>query len=314
MLRSLFILCFAFCANLAIAQTAALETNKPVTAPANPPPAAAPAPAFEPKVVVTVDKTSQQIFITTPDLEKPLVDKVSTGGGLKTPNGKERSDAQPYCGTTPTIQNLVVPAIEKGKGQTMEKVHYSKLFEDGNGEQIPMPNAINLFNGTPQRREFAGIFFHTVPPSYTKLLGQNVSGGCIRLSKPTSSFLYSQMKKHGGIIVHIIGEDPPASKNGRNYCTPKMVAAAKAKMGQSGDTDWAYNRPGPRRSNYQDYADYQDALREYRRDVREAARDREREMRDRERELRNRQREDERNRRRRRYVNDPFPIPFGRGW
>lgn len=229
-----------------------------------------PAPKFEPKVFVTVDKFAQSITIVGPGLDQPWVDAVSTGGGFKNPTGRERPDAQPYCATTTAVTNFWIPAREGGRNPTMKRVHYSKLFEDDNGNQVAMPNAIYIQNGE---------FFHTAPKNYIKYLGQNVSGGCIRLHPKTSKLLYSMMKENGGILVNIINDDPPMSKGQRNYCTAKQVAQAKArKLAQARERNWWEDNEDRRRSSWGwnwDDDDEDDRRRDRERDRKRRKRDRE---------------------------------------
>lgn len=179
-------------------------------------------------VEVWVDQKTQTITIQTPDRKEPLVDKVSTGGGLKVPNGtKVKKD--PYCARTPKIEK-VISAVEESdfagttcnaeeirSRSTVFKDYRSRTFTDKEGREVPMPNAIRIEGG---------IFFHTVPPSYVGLMGQNVSGECIRLYNKTSSFLQAQIKKYGAIKVHI-SEPPEVDPRAPNYCDENKVAQAK---------------------------------------------------------------------------------------
>lgn len=245
------------------------------------------APTVTPQVFVTVNKSNQTITIESPEgivtegnitADVPwgkkwtAMDwKVSTGGGLKRPKGKNAKG--PYCANddTPNIPGrsipgqlingerwLWIPAIEmdenfqiwtyglNGPGSReltpkaipkMTRVHYSNTFEDENGNTVPMQDAIRIHGG---------IFFHRALDSYMKYLGQNVSGGCIRLSTRTAKLLYGNydsyhdrkgrvvtngnkptlglMKKYGGIAVRIVGDNPPMKAGSRSYCTPQMVA------------------------------------------------------------------------------------------
>lgn len=169
-------------------------------------------------IIVEVDRATQTIKVKTPTSE--WEDKVSTGGGLKIPNGVERSDKTPYCANeeTPTLNQKSIKAIESGKGVTMKRVHYSNTFSDAKGNKIAMPWAINLGGG---------IYFHEAPPAYVGLLGKNVSGGCIRLSAASAERLYSEMLEFGGMTVSIFGDNPASKPGERNYCTPLMVEHAK---------------------------------------------------------------------------------------
>lgn len=200
--------------------------------------------------VVTVDKWTQTITIQAADLEEPWIRKVSTGGGLKVPNGKNAQS--PYCASTPEVKSKFIPAITSGPNTTMEPMHYSNTFAYG-GEPAPMPWAIRIEGG---------IFFHergdssirvrtkdgVVPVSYNHLLGQNVSGECVRLDSQTSRLLYGLALKYGGISASITGQDPlPVEEgyctriNGKkkcfapNYCDEKMVAMAKKGVTEAKD-------------------------------------------------------------------------------
>lgn len=169
-------------------------------------------------MLVEVDRTTQTIKVKTPrgDWE----DKVSTGGGLKLPNGVERKDKSPYCANqeTPDLNQVYIAAAESGPDRTMEPVHFSNTFSDQKGNKIAMPWAISLGGG---------IYFHEAPPSYLEFLGKNVSGGCIRLPPGRAEQLYREMLEFGGITVTISGENPPSKPGERSYCTAEMVEKAK---------------------------------------------------------------------------------------
>lgn len=208
------------------------------------------APANSGFPVVTVDKWTQTITIETADFNEPWVRKVSTGGGLKVPNGK--NSKSPYCASTPEVKSKFIPAITSGPNTTMEKMHYSNTFAYG-GEPAPMPWAIRIEGG---------VFFHergdssikvrtkdgVVPVSYNHLLGQNVSGECVRLDSQTARLLYGLALKYGGITASITGQDPLPVNEGYctridgkkkcfapNYCDEKMVALAKKGMTEAQD-------------------------------------------------------------------------------
>lgn len=178
-------------------------------------------------VKVFVDQQNQTISISTPDLEEPWESKVSTGGGLKIPNGKNAKG--PYCARTPAIKKLIraVPEADfEGSGCTADQIHdnatvfrmyHTNTFSDENKRPIPMPNAIRINQG---------IFFHEVPPSYAKLLGKNVSGECVRLTPKTAKFLREQIEKYGAIEVTI--SEPPDEDHTAQYCDERMVARARA--------------------------------------------------------------------------------------
>jgi hypothetical protein len=178
-------------------------------------------------VEVWVDQDKQTITIHTPDRQTDLVDKVSTGGGLKIPNGKLKKN--PYCARTPKMDRLISAVKvddfahtsctpdQKRDRSTVFPMYYSRTFTDKNGRLVPMPKAIRIDGG---------IFFHVVPPSYKGLLGHNVSGECVRLNESTATFLQAQINKYGAIKVHI-SEPPAVDRDMPQYCDEQMVAQAK---------------------------------------------------------------------------------------
>ena len=246
-------------------------------------PAQAPAPAPTdgsdrfPKVFVLIDKSItaqkpyQNIQIQVVNQDGSLipigkyVDKVSTGGGFKNPTGV--ANKAPYCASTPVVPkaNIVdkkaklylaadhpgfqyqfIPALTSGPRITMERVHYSRTFEDDSGEPIPMPNAIHVTGG---------IYLHEVPPAYVDLLGYAVSGGCVRLHKTASNLLWDLAIRYGGIHLAITGQNPPAikfkRKNGKRIdttCTSEMIEEAKWDRGYAEELPWLRSeRPSQRR-------------------------------------------------------------------
>lgn len=172
-------------------------------------------------MLIEVDRSTQTITVKTP--QGDWTDKVSTGGGLKFPNGVEAQGRSPYCANnvTPSFDQVYFPAITSGPGTNMKPVHYSNTFSDQKGNKIAMPWAINLG---------AGIYFHEAPPSYVGLLGQNVSGGCIRLSPARAKQLYAQMIENGGATVSIFGENPESNPGDRSYCDKEMILEARARL------------------------------------------------------------------------------------
>lgn len=172
-------------------------------------------------MLIEVDRSTQTITVKTP--QGDWTDKVSTGGGLKFPNGVEAQGRSPYCANnvTPSLDQVYFPAITDGPGTNMKPVHYSNTFSDQQGNKIAMPWAINLG---------AGIYFHEAPPSYVGLLGKNVSGGCIRLSPARAKQLYSQMIENGGATVSIFGENPEVNPGDRSYCDKEMILEARARL------------------------------------------------------------------------------------
>lgn len=204
-----------------------------------------PAPAGAPQPEVSVDKETQEITINSPSLDEPWIRKVSTGGGLKIPNGENYQ--KPYCASTPNYPRHFIPATTKGGNAQMEPVHYSKTFtHDGVGSEMKW--SIRM---VPDQ----GVFFHEVPGGTmsfdttndgyrkvynTHLLGHNVSGECIRLDGQTARLLYGLSLKYGGIYAQVVGNDPaPVTEgycdivNGKkkcfspNYCDEDMRLAAE---------------------------------------------------------------------------------------
>lgn len=187
-----------------------------------------------PQVIVPVNQLDQTISIETPDRAEPVVAKVSTGGGLKIPNGSIKKG--PYCARTPRMDRRIIRAITasdfKGTSCTPDQIrdratvfpmYHTRTFTDKNDNPIPMPKAIRIDGG---------IFFHEVPPSYRGLLGQNVSGECVRLDPKTAKFLFDQIQKYGAIEVSI-SEPPEVSREMPQYCDARMVAQARGDL-QSG--------------------------------------------------------------------------------
>jgi hypothetical protein len=76
-------------------------------------------------VKVYVDQQTQTVRIVTPDRQQPVESRVSTGGGLKIPNGKLKK--APYCARTPSKDRLVISAVTpemfKGTGCTPDEIH-----------------------------------------------------------------------------------------------------------------------------------------------------------------------------------------------
>ncbi len=184
-------------------------------------------------VDVVIDQEAQLIYITYPSSDGKGTEffssRISTGGGLKIPNGV--NPRPPYCAKTPEIKTKIIPAIkaedfdktrctdkEIRARSTVFKQYYTETFSDGEGNPIPMPNAIRLDN--------EGDFLHTVPPSYAKLLGENVSGGCVRLNPRVSEILFKQMLKHGAIRV-TVKPPPTPNKCKPQYCDDKIKDQAK---------------------------------------------------------------------------------------
>jgi len=185
-------------------------------------------------VKVYVDQQTQRIEIQSPDLPKPREAAVSTGGGLKIPNGEIKKP--PYCARTPRKDRLIISAVReemfKGTGCTPDEIrakstvfpmYHTRTFTDKDGKPIPMPRAIRITGG---------IFFHEVPPSYKEMLGHNVSGECVRLPANTAAFLQKQIEKYGAIEV-TMSDPPQVSRQMPQYCDEQMVARARGDV-QSG--------------------------------------------------------------------------------
>lgn len=182
-------------------------------------------------VKVYVDQQGQSVRIDTPDRPQPIESRVSTGGGLKIPNGEVKK--APYCARTPRKERLIVSAVTpdmfKGSGCTPDEIrakstvfpmYHTRTFTDKNGQPIPMPQAVRIVGG---------IFFHEVPPSYREMLGHNVSGECVRLAPSVAKFLQAQIKKYGAIEVNIT--DPPqVARQMPQYCDDQMAANARQRQ------------------------------------------------------------------------------------
>lgn len=182
-------------------------------------------------VKVYIDQERQIISIMTPDRKDLWHSRISSGGGLKIPNGQFKKD--PYCARTPEIPRKIIPLINAKDFDpatcteeqirtraTVFDMYYSRTFTDNKGNMVPMPRAIRLLNG---------IFAHRVARGYEEFLGTNVSGECIRLNDRTSKFLFDQMLKYKGIEV-VVGPPPKSSKCKANYCDESMIAKAKADL------------------------------------------------------------------------------------
>lgn len=197
-------------------------------------------------VKVYVDQQTQSIRIETPDRPRPVESRVSTGGGLKIPNGKLKK--APYCARTPQfpsapaarpgqpvraaqplIISAVTPEMFNGTGCTSDEIrakstvfpmYHTRTFTDKNGNPVPMPNAVRIAGG---------IFFHEVPPSYREMLGHNVSGDCVRLAPSVAKFLRTQIAKYGAIQVEV-SAPPTVDPRMPQYCDDRMVADATQRL------------------------------------------------------------------------------------
>lgn len=162
-----------------------------------------------------VNKERQEIYIHIPG-EGIYTDKVSTGGGWKRP----KNGAAPYCADaeTPNVSKWI-PATPDNMGE----LRYSGEFSTEN-EKVPMPFYIWVQNG---------IFLHQVPgDKYVKYLGQNVSAGCIRLSKTTAPKLYDRMQQHGGLYLTIYGKNPDGDNACRDTNKPVEIVASGVRQSQ----------------------------------------------------------------------------------
>jgi len=150
----------------------------------------------------TYDMT--QNLVNAPDGQTYFRSKVSTGGTLKQPSNLVK---RAYCASTPLF-NGFIPA-----GGRMHRDYKSRTFQTEEGDGVAMPWAIHVTGG---------IFLHEVPGGAVDKLGENVSGGCVRLPKKTAEILFELMRKHGGIQLEIMGDNPRTE----NTCTipPELVA------------------------------------------------------------------------------------------
>lgn len=215
-------------------------SDTPVAAPARIP---APLACPQPKITEAHKKTPVEVYI---DQEKQIMyvkrparagkaaifsTRISTGGGLKIPNGINAAGRSPYCARTPSFKNVIIPAYKESDFDptlcspdeiraraTVFENYYTRTFSDGQGNPIPMPKAIRLAGG---------IFLHQVPPSYKNFLGENVSGECIRMNPTVSKQLFEEILLHGAIKV-TVSEPPKAYKCKPQYCDDTMIEKAKA--------------------------------------------------------------------------------------
>ncbi len=172
-----------------------------------------------------VNKQRQEIYIHIPG-EGIYTDKVSTGGGWKNPE----NGAAPYCADaeTPNVEKWI-PATPDNMGE----MRYSGEFSTET-KKVPMPYYIWVQNG---------IFLHQVPSDkYIPYLGQNVSAGCIRLSKTTAPKLFKLMQDHGGLYLSIYGKNP----DGDNFCrdTSKPAESVATDVRQSQDDGFLFGPSG----------------------------------------------------------------------
>lgn len=184
-------------------------------------------------VEVYIDQEKQLMYVKRPARsgKAPIfVTRISTGGGLKIPNGINAAGKAPYCARTPSFKNVIIPAYKESDFDptlctpdqiraraTVFEQYYTRTFSDGEGNPIPMPKAIRLSGG---------IFLHQVPPSYKNLLGENVSGECIRMNPTVSKQLMEEILIHGAIKV-TVSEPPKAHPCKAQYCDDAMKQRAK---------------------------------------------------------------------------------------
>lgn len=189
-------------------------------------------------VEVYIDQEKQLMYVKRParaGKASIFVTRISTGGGLKIPNGINAAGKSPYCARTPSFKNVIIPAIKESDFDptlctpdqararaTVFENYYTRTFSDKEGNPIPMPKAIRLAGG---------IFLHQVPPSYTKMLGENVSGECIRMNPTVSKQLFEEIMIHGAIKV-TVSEPPKAHPCKAQYCDQKMLDQAKQDLAE----------------------------------------------------------------------------------
>lgn len=185
-------------------------------------------------VKVYVDQASQTIRVEVHGENDTVLEaregKVTTGGGLKIPNGK--IPRNPYCAVTPQKLHHIIRAIRpedfgRDSGCTPEQIvahstvfdlYHSNTFTDVAGNPAPMAHAI---------RVEGGVFFHTAGREYQVLLGtQNLSGGCIRLDPDMALWLKRQIIEHGAIDVTISEKPEILDPRDRRYCDRAMERAA----------------------------------------------------------------------------------------
>ncbi len=251
------------------------------------PPTQAPAPAAPPTQVgpqipqITIDLNTQKAYIWYVGEPRPIEVRVSTGGNLKKPNGKDRlqdgnlDPMQVYCGhweSRRVRSGLVAKEFPRGSNENFrdEKWTTFERYESGAfgmGEEripVPMRYAIRVpmaiqqpntgiirdystrpiteidCDKSPNNRRCAprgGIFLHEAPSKTDENdLGDNVSGGCVRLphehSENGKSFkvaqrLWSETNRFGGVNIEIKGE-PPASSDQK--CNQAKVNAARDQL------------------------------------------------------------------------------------
>lgn len=185
---------------------------------------------FDSPVKVYVDKSRQLMTVYSPESPDGETFKVSTGGGLKIPNFEDETKNVPYCAETPDVEGRIMRAKP---GVTMKPLHESSEFRDAQGRKAPMKNAI-LIDGA------RGIYFHEVLPNYQGYMGDNRSGGCVRLFPKDSRRLYYLMEKYGSLEINIYGQrrQPPEASGPRGWtreelrrgCTPEMAQAMHQQM------------------------------------------------------------------------------------
>jgi hypothetical protein len=185
-------------------------------------------------VKVYVDQKRQRIFVWVYNDDGSVREyregPVTTGGGLKIPNGKNRQ--APYCAVTPTVERQVIRAIqerdfgpdsgctpeEKRANSTVFEDYRSSTFSDGAGNPASMRYATRIK---------AGYFFHAVAREYKDRLGtENLSGGCVRLASVMAAWLQDRIEEYGAIEVTISPAPKVTDPNDRRYCDQEMVRAA----------------------------------------------------------------------------------------
>ncbi len=217
---------------------------------------------------IYINQQTQTMTVNSPDFREPISFKISSGGGLKTPD--VRSGKPPYCARTPEIKTRIITAFEpkdfagrrdctqdqiRGRSTAWAGNSYrSSTFTNSDGSGVVMPNALRLMGG---------IFIHQVAPAYKNLLGYNVSGECIRVPGrvvapawiqhlPSSALdksvlrvfrkrddstryldvsatLYLQMIRHGAMKV-TVSPPPELTRQSKQYCDQAMVDARQREI------------------------------------------------------------------------------------
>lgn len=156
---------------------------------------------------VFVDISTQTMKITAPEFgDGAVLRAISTGGGVKHPkNPITKEDAPAACADlkTPTnINALWIPAKEDSSDPNRTMFYDDKISTIYDSL---MRRAIRVVG-------HAGIYLHEVPAGnvrpgvkYSDLLGDNVSGGCVRMDAEIADWLFLEMRHYEGIYLTIQG-------------------------------------------------------------------------------------------------------------